>query len=343
MSPSGYGASANEPALIAALTTQSGRHAYTTETAIHWEYAYELDAPGMHDERRTGWLRATGVKLHAAATGDRVSTPWGTMQRMPDSEHDRGWLLERSHGAPIDDTIGALIRVPARTPSRGGRWSSTVGAWRYSVAASQMGSRHERRIGWLSYQRAPVPGDAPGDAIETPWGRLVWSGAITPDTPGEYEQGWLARGIHDRPLAAGSHGVSLRLDLNPRFRAESVYLGAQVPLSPDAPPGRKFTLSVNGWLGEESVLGQLVVDPNVCQLNEFGDRTSCTRIASRTYDVALTRLRIPDPAHLDRKVFAVTGQGLPEDLVLVVYPYGDRMYLKHDRAIVPLFQDDGVP
>lgn len=121
---------------------------------------------------------------------------------------------------------------------------------------------------------------------------------------------------------------------------ESEYLATAMSLSPDAPGAHAVALFVDGWLGQEAVRGKLIADPNVCDVNEFGDRTACTRLAPRSYSVALTRLRAEDPACAGRKLYAITGAGLSDGLTLVMYPYGDRVYLKHGNEVAPLHYND---
>jgi hypothetical protein len=124
-------------------------------------------------------------------------------------------------------------------------------------------------------------------------------------------------------------------------RFESCYLTRALSLSPDAPGAHAVTLLVDGWLDREAVRARLIADPNVCDVNDFGDPSARARLAPRTYAVALTRLRADDPACAGRKLFAITGADLPEDLTLVMYPYGDRVYLKLRDELVPLHQTDG--
>ncbi len=125
------------------------------------------------------------------------------------------------------------------------------------------------------------------------------------------------------------------------LRLESAYLTRALSLSPDAPGAHVVSLFVEGWLGQEAVRARLVADPNVCDVGDFGDRTACTRLAPRSYAVALTRLRAEDPASAGRRLFAITGAGLPDGLTLLMYPHGDRVYLKLGSELVPLHRDDG--
>lgn len=343
----------NGPALIPAVVVQSGEHTHTTENGTIWEYRCEIDRRATNDERRSCSLRASGLRLDGARPGDLITTPWGAMQRMPGTGRDRGWLLQGTGAgsvaieggdAPVitpATTAEGRLSVPGEALSRGGVWSSVIGSWRYRVRASQLGTASEQRTGWLAHGNNPVYGSAAGDAVDTPWGALVWTGTIAPGRIGAPEQGWLLSGAQDRPLAAGPT-ARLGLDALPQLRVESLYLAAAVSLSWDGPIGHGVSLAVTGWLGDETASGRLTFDPNACALNELGDREACTKIALHSCDVMLTRMRSPDPACLGRRLYAVTGAGLPAKLVLIVYPHGERVYLKHESTIVPLFLDDGV-
>jgi len=91
-----------------------------------------------------------------------------------------------------------------------------------------------------------------------------------------------------------------------------------------APPaqaedGRPFNV-VSGYL-DEPVLGArrvkmegflagnalLELDPNRCQLDEFGDPTICTRMAARRLEVTLRRAKLADPRGHGRELYAVAG------------------------------------
>lgn len=124
---------------------------------------------------------------------------------------------------------------------------------------------------------------------------------------------------------------------------ESLYLASPIAIGVDGPAAHGVSLMVEGWLGQEAVRGRLVLDSGACVLNDFGDRVDRRRKAQRTHDVALTRLRASDPEALGRTLFAITGAGLPEGLLLVMYPYGDRVYLKLGEMLLPLYFDDGPP
>jgi hypothetical protein len=80
--------------------------------------------------------------------------------------------------------------------------------------------------------------------------------------------------------------------------------------------GRSVALTVTfkGDFGE----GTLALDPNARGLNDFGDPTSTTLIAFKTYSVKLERLRAEDPTGQGRHLYALGGEGLPGTYKLVV-------------------------
>lgn len=83
------------------------------------------------------------------------------------------------------------------------------------------------------------------------------------------------------------------------------------------PLGSARKLTLYGTLGGE---GTLVLDPNHCSINSFGDDEACTRMAVMTRGVRLPRLRIADPAHKGRALYLVAGAGLKGRLYFVAPP-----------------------
>lgn len=189
----------SELPLIPVLTKQSGTYSLETEGGIQWRYEYAVSALSSRSERRTGLLDTTAVALAQAQPGDRVSTPWGTLQLFA-SEYERGWLLERTYGRPIDDSQGQLLEVPEKALERAGRWMGEIDDWIASVVASSMGTRSEHRIGRLSQGRMWFEGKEQGEVIDTPWGRMHWMGPVYVGERAAYEQGFLLRGRFDRSL-----------------------------------------------------------------------------------------------------------------------------------------------
>jgi putative hemolysin len=338
--------------LLPAMTGFSGRYEHALEDGRTWDYAYDIHAAGTSSERRTGVLRADGLDamLAAAEPGDRIQTPWGVMVRTPDSPHDRGFLLEPSTDAPSAPSAGATLEVPDAMLARGGSWKAEVGPWSYTVLAQAMGSRSERRIGRLRFGWAELMGKEEGDFVDTPWGRMRWLGPVDLGAATDYEQGFLLLGTRDRPLddlegdavfppttGAAAGAVSLRL--------ESLYL------DPGIRVGRRSSIhSVSLRLSGDSdaeMTGTLHLDGNTCTLSDFGSKEICTLIAFPELEVDVDRLRLADPSGLARRIYRVSGGGLPRALRMIVQgelEQGEleRCYLKLGSKLVPLYVDDGV-
>lgn len=127
------------------------------------------------------------------------------------------------------------------------------------------------------------------------------------------------------------------------LQLESLYMNTNVRFTNDAPPAHTVSLTLEGRTGS-TLVGTLVLDPNVCSLNVFGDREACTRIAVWGFDVELQLVRMIDPARMGRRYYEVSGEGLSKDLALIVR--GDleagrleRAYLKLGTELVPLYVD----
>lgn len=107
------------------------------------------------------------------------------------------------------------------------------------------------------------------------------------------------------------------------FAVASLYLHAEVL------GGRRLTLQLDALEGDGQWTASLLVDPNTCSLNEFGDRAGCTRIAVARHPIRLTRQRVDDPAGHDRKLYAVEGAPTDETCHVVA----DRSW-KHFRLVI---------
>jgi hypothetical protein len=329
--------------LIPAVTVQSGRYMHTTETGHEWEYAYDIHAAGTRSERRIGHLRADGLQraIATARPGDTIQTPWGVMARVPDSLYSRGFLLEGTHGQPIDPSQGEPLDVPEEMLARGGRWRAQVGPWRYAVIGMAMGSRSERRIGRLHFGQTELQGKQQGDHVDTPWGRVRWMGAVHLEAATDYEQGFLLRGTYDRSLDDLEGNVVFPDDSGLTVRLESLYLDGGFRITDDGPEVHSIALRLSGRLDHDAELsGTLVLDPNRCTLNDFGDPQGCTRMAPRELAVRVVLQRLGDPKHLRRRYFEVSGAELPRTIALVVQGSLERCYLKLDQQLAPLYVDD---
>jgi hypothetical protein len=327
--------------LIPAVTDQSGRYMHTTESGGDWEYAYDIHAAGTKSERRIGHLRAEGLQrvIAAARPGDTVQTPWGLMARMPDSLHERGFLLEHALGRPIDPSQGSLLEVPDGMLARGGRWRTQVGPWRYAVIGMAMGTRSERRIGRLHFGQTELRGKQQGDHADAPWGRLRWMGPINLEATTDHEQGFLLRGTRDRSLDDLEGDAVFPDDAGVVVQLQSLYLESGFRLSEDGLQGHTISLLLSGHLDHDAEMaGTLVLDPNRCSLNEFGDPQVCTKIAIRAIPVKIVLQRhLGDPRHLRRRLFEVTGPDLSRPLALIVQGGLERCYLKLEQQLAPLY------
>lgn len=89
--------------------------------------------------------------------------------------------------------------------------------------------------------------------------------------------------------------------------------------------------------------GQLMLDPNRCQLNAWGDPTGCTKMAIRSVDVETTRMKTMDPQGHGRILHAVHIEGQSDAKVhLIEYPKANLYYLVEESAdngtlVAPLF------
>ncbi len=73
-----------------------------------------------------------------------------------------------------------------------------------------------------------------------------------------------------------------------------------------------------GVLKDEGGQGILMLDPNTCSLNEFGDAQASTFLAQDHHKVELRRVGTADPNKLRRYRYSITGEGVPKSLFLVV-------------------------
>jgi hypothetical protein len=78
----------------------------------------------------------------------------------------------------------------------------TAGPWRYVLQVRAKDTRSETRAGLLFKDGKPVAGTAPGERIQTPWGRMKWFGP--PPEPlrvrPPYDFGWLHLQTYDQPV-----------------------------------------------------------------------------------------------------------------------------------------------
>lgn len=89
--------------------------------------------------------------------------------------------------------------------------------------------------------------------------------------------------------------------------------------------------------------GTMMLDPNTCGLDAWGDRTWCTKIAVRGFDVTSTRMRIYDEAGHQRVLHRLASAEFDVETVsLIEYPRAGLWYLVYSvketgTAVIPLF------
>jgi hypothetical protein len=117
-------ASALEKKLFALIATKFNprkidRQFSGTHTWGQWKYGYTISHRGGKSEKRRGALTYGGREIPGAAKWDRIHTPWGQMQFMgaKPGSWNSGWLLEFTHGRPIDRTKGRRL-LAGQAPDR---------------------------------------------------------------------------------------------------------------------------------------------------------------------------------------------------------------------------------
>jgi pyrimidine deaminase RibD-like protein len=101
-----------------------------------------------------------------------------------------------------------------------------------------------------------------------------------------------------------------KAQLSRKIAAQSVYLH-------DTLEGA-HQLGLNAVLTGTSGKGSLTLDPNTCSLDDFGDPQICTKIAVRSVPVELKQVKLADPTGAGRRLYEVAGEGLENELLLVV-------------------------
>ncbi|WP_257463239.1 hypothetical protein [Archangium lipolyticum] len=97
---------------------------------------------------------------------------------------------------------------------------------------------------------------------------------------------------------------------NLRLELETPYQVTPLPLS-DGSAVHRIAISAN------AAAARVSLDPNICQLDAFGDAGACTRIAIRTFEAKLSLLEERD----GKRLFALEAQGTDEPaLRLVLLP-----------------------
>lgn len=96
----------------------------------------------------------------------------------------------------------------------------------------------------------------------------------------------------------------LRLDLATSFLPTKIAGASRIVL----------TGTITGQEGE----GELILDPNRCGLDNFGDPTICTEIAPLPRKVTFQQSRQQDPKGQGRRLFSINGEGFVGNFALIV-------------------------
>ena len=82
---------------------------------------------------------------------------------------------------------------------------------------------------------------------------------------------------------------------------ESLYLPVAASFGSDGPSAHGVRLTLASGADASVLTGTLLLDPNGCSLNAFGDREMCTKIAVRAIAVTATLQRLADREHEQRQ------------------------------------------
>jgi hypothetical protein len=93
-----------------------------------------------------------------------------------------------------------------------------------------------------------------------------------------------------------------------RIAAQSVYLQTPVEIF------HKVTV-----IGDLDGKGTLILDPNECQINEFGDREACTEIQSIIIPILIKDTKKADQLNIGRRLFSLESPKLRNRWLLVVH------------------------
>ena len=104
--------------------------------------------------------------------------------------------------------------------------------------------------------------------------------------------------------------ASFAADPEPSFAVRSSYLSS--------PLEGYFQVMISGAIKGSEGRGNIMLDPNECEVNEFGDPNGCTKIATSSYPIKFSLMRTQDPLGLDRQLWLITGTPLNGPCFLVV-------------------------
>ncbi len=125
-----------------------------------------------------------------------------------------------------------------------------------------------------------------------------------------------------------------------QLQLDSTYQHAPVDFG-----GREFHgIGISGQIADGQKVN-LELDPNTCSLNEFGDRTGCTKIAPTHIIAKLTKQRLSDPEELGRSIYRMEAPEIPKSLIVYLIEgrseSGYRIVLKDPTATVVISLEKG--
>ena len=122
---------------------------------------------------------------------------------------------------------------------------------------------------------------------------------------------------------------------NPLISVKSC--GCDQPLNAEARDGRSRIAAQTVYMyeaiegfhrititGELNGNGKLILNPNSCRVNQFGDAADCQEAAETIVSISIQDTNVIDPNDLGRKLYSLIGAGLRNPLFLVVCPTSDR-------------------
>lgn len=136
-----------------------------------------------------------------------------------------------------------------------------------------------------------------------------------------------AKGQHTVNVVQLSHsgrGKGAPTAKGKRLILESTYQHAPVEFGIRA--GGFRGIRITGKVADGQTVG-VALNPNTCQLNEFGDRTICTKIAHTHIKAKLARRRWSDPKKMGRRIYRLETNDFPKSLkVYLIAPPSDSGY-----------------
>lgn len=129
---------------------------------------------------------------------------------------------------------------------------------------------------------------------------------------------WIAVALSLAALPSASRGEADQLAAPRDGEAETREIDLRTAYL-EPPIGRARQIRISGALaGPNGGRGEILLDPNTCGLDEYGDPAECTRIAPRRARVQFQLLKPADPERDRPLLYRVAGDGLSHEMFLVV-------------------------